>query len=97
MKEKERDPLDEMIEDKGVKFLVDGKSFMYLVGTTVDFVENEIDAKFVYNNPNVKVSRCVPTLVYRKLVTAEPALRFNPSLISCRVNVPLIWPSAIRT
>ncbi len=50
----EKDPLDEIIEDKGVKFVIDSKSFMYLIGTTVDYVENEIDAKFVYNNPNVK-------------------------------------------
>ena len=55
IKQEEKDKLDEIIEDKGVKFVVDGKSFMYLVGTTIDFVENEIDAKFVYNNPNVKV------------------------------------------
>ncbi len=53
--EKERDPLDEIVEDKGVKFVIDSKSFMYLVGTTIDFVDGEIDSKFVYNNPNVKV------------------------------------------
>ncbi len=52
----EKDPLDEVVEDKGVKFVVDGKSFMYLIGTHVDYVESEIDAKFVYDNPNVKVS-----------------------------------------
>ena len=57
VKASEKEPLDEIVEDRGVKFVVDSKSFMYLVGTTVDYVENEIDAKFVYNNPNVKVRR----------------------------------------
>ena len=47
---------DEVVEDKGVKFLVDGKSLLYLIGTTIDYVDDEIDAKFVYINPNVKVS-----------------------------------------
>ena len=56
IKAAEKDPLDEIVEDKGMKFVVDGKSFMYLVGTSIDFVDNGIDAKFVYNNPNVKVT-----------------------------------------
>jgi len=54
VKENERSPLDEIIEERGVKFLVDSKSFMYLIGTTIDYSEDSIEAKFIYNNPNVK-------------------------------------------
>lgn len=38
----------------GVTVLVDGKALMFLVGTTMDFVEDDLKAEFVFNNPNVK-------------------------------------------
>ena len=44
-----------MVEQKKVKLLVDGKSLMYLIGTTIDYVDDGFEAKFIYNNPNVKV------------------------------------------
>eukprot|EP00826_Nyctotherus_ovalis_P042798 TRINITY_DN4459_c0_g1_i2.p2 TRINITY_DN4459_c0_g1~~TRINITY_DN4459_c0_g1_i2.p2 ORF type:complete len:122 (-),score=24.54 TRINITY_DN4459_c0_g1_i2:104-469(-) len=56
VKESERTPFDEIMEERGVKFLVDSKSFLYLVGTTIDYSEDDIEAKFVYSNPNVKVA-----------------------------------------
>ena len=48
---------DEVVDDKGVKVYVDPQAVMFLVGTTMDFVENEMGSEFVFNNPNKK-SEC---------------------------------------
>jgi iron-sulfur cluster assembly protein len=46
------DPLDEVIEDKGVRILVDPKAVMFLLGTEMDYKVNKLAAQFVFNNPN---------------------------------------------
>eukprot|EP00347_Sterkiella_histriomuscorum_P002123 403369383 len=46
--------LDEVVEDKGVRVVVDKKALMFVVGTEMDFVDNEIKSEFVFNNPNAK-------------------------------------------
>ena len=46
------DPLDELIEDKGVRILVDPKAVMFLLGTEMDYKVNKLAAQFVFNNPN---------------------------------------------
>jgi len=46
------DPLDEVIEDKGVRILVDPKAVMFLLGTEMDYKVDKISAQFVFNNPN---------------------------------------------
>ena len=53
----EKDPLDEMVEDKGVTVLIDGRALMFLIGTEMDYVENKLQSGFVFNNPNEK-GRC---------------------------------------
>ena len=45
-------PLDEMIEDKGVRILIDPKAVMFLVGTEMDFRREKLVQKFVFTNPN---------------------------------------------
>ena len=44
--------LDEIIEDKGVRIIVDSKAFMAVVGTKMDFVEDQIGSEFKFINPN---------------------------------------------
>ena len=46
------DPLDELIEDKGVRILVDPKAVMFLLGTEMDYKVGKLSAQFVFNNPN---------------------------------------------
>ena len=46
--------LDELIEQHGVKVIVDSKALLFLIGTEMDYVDNEIKAEFVFNNPNAK-------------------------------------------
>ena len=43
---------DELIEDNGIKLLVNKKSYLYLVGTTLEFSEGLNGKGFVFNNPN---------------------------------------------
>ena len=45
-------PLDEVVEDKGVTILVEPKAVLFLVGTEIDYEVNKLSAKFVFRNPN---------------------------------------------
>jgi iron-sulfur cluster assembly protein len=50
-------PLDELIEDKGVRVLVDPKAVLFLLGTEMDYKADKLSAQFVFNNPN-QTSAC---------------------------------------
>ncbi|MFL5232398.1 MAG: Fe-S cluster assembly scaffold SufA [Microvirga sp.] len=50
-------PLDEVIEDKGVKVLIDPKAVLFLLGTEMDFQTTKLSSQFVFNNPN-QTSAC---------------------------------------
>jgi iron-sulfur cluster assembly protein len=43
---------DKVFEDKGLKLVVDKKSFLYLVGTELDFSDGLNGKGFQFNNPN---------------------------------------------
>lgn len=47
---------DEKIETPGGILFIDGASVLYLVGSTMDWVEDDFTAGFVFNNPNAKGS-----------------------------------------
>ena len=46
------DPLDELVEDKGVRILIDPKAVLFLLGTEMDYRVDKLSAQFVFNNPN---------------------------------------------
>ncbi|KRB80761.1 HesB/YadR/YfhF [Sphingomonas sp. Root710] len=50
----EADPFDEKIETPGGTFYVDGGSILYLIGSVMDWVEDDFSAGFVFQNPNAK-------------------------------------------
>ena len=54
---KEINPSDEVIEEKGVKVFIDPAAVMYLLGTEMDYKEEEFSSSFVFNNPN-ETERC---------------------------------------
>jgi iron-sulfur cluster assembly protein len=54
---KQKNPNDEIIEDKGVKVLIDPKAIMYLLGTEMDYKKEEFSSTFVFKNPN-ETERC---------------------------------------
>uniref|UniRef100_A0A2P2J692 Iron-sulfur cluster assembly protein n=1 Tax=Rhizophora mucronata TaxID=61149 RepID=A0A2P2J692_RHIMU len=50
----EKEKLDEVVEDKGVKVLIDSKALMHVIGTKMDFVDDKLRSEFVFINPNSK-------------------------------------------
>ena len=48
---------DEVVEDKGVKLLIDPKAVLFLLGTEMDFQTTKLSSQFVFNNPN-QTSAC---------------------------------------
>src|SRR6516164_5652777 len=45
-------PLDEVVEEKGVRLLVEPSAILYLLGTEMDFKTDNLTSGFVFNNPN---------------------------------------------
>jgi iron-sulfur cluster assembly protein len=52
-----QDRLDEVIEDKGARILVDPKAILFLLGTEMDYKVDKLSAQFVFRNPN-QTSAC---------------------------------------
>ena len=50
-------PHDEVIEDKGVRVLIDPKAVLFLLGARMDFRTERLSAGFVFENPN-ETSAC---------------------------------------
>ena len=50
-------PFEEVMEDKGVRIFIDPKAILFLIGTELDFVQEKLGARFVFNNPN-QTSAC---------------------------------------
>ena len=53
----ESKPFEEVMEDKGVKIFIDPKAILFLIGTELDFIQEKLGARFVFNNPN-QTSAC---------------------------------------
>ena len=45
-------PLDEVVEDKGVTILVEPKAVLFLIGSEIDFETSKLSSRFVFRNPN---------------------------------------------
>ncbi|RZJ97924.1 MAG: iron-sulfur cluster assembly accessory protein [Brevundimonas sp.] len=45
-------PMDEVVEDKGVTILIEPKAVLFLIGTEIDYETTKLSSKFVFNNPN---------------------------------------------
>ena len=46
------EPSDEVVEDKGVRVLIDPKAVLFLLGTEMDYKVDKLASQFVFNNPN---------------------------------------------
>src|SRR5437764_1099800 len=51
------DKADEVVEEKGVRVLIDPKAVLFLLGTEMDYKTDKLSAQFVFNNPN-QTSAC---------------------------------------
>jgi iron-sulfur cluster assembly protein len=48
---------DEVVEDKGVRVLIEPKAVLFLLGTEMDYKTDKLSAQFVFKNPN-QTSAC---------------------------------------
>ena len=69
----EKNPLDEVVEDKDVTILIDPKAVLFLIGTTIDYETTKLSSKFVFNNPN-ETDACG----CGESVTIQPAIEEEP-------------------
>ena len=53
----EKNAFDEEMEVEGITILIDPKATMFIIGTEMDFVEEQLKSGFVFTNPNEK-GRC---------------------------------------
>ncbi len=45
-------PLDEVVEENGIKILIDPKAVLFLIGAEIDYITEKLSQRFVFNNPN---------------------------------------------
>ncbi len=50
-------PMDDVVEDHGVKLFIDPKAILFLLGTEMDYQVSKLSSGFVFNNPN-QTSAC---------------------------------------
>ncbi len=46
-------PMEDVVEQDGVRVYIDPLSLMFIVGSTLDYVESKINSGFVFDNPNI--------------------------------------------
>ena len=46
------EPLDEVVEDRGVRILIDPKAILFLIGSEIDYETTRLSSRFVFHNPN---------------------------------------------
>ena len=60
-------PLDEVVEDKGVTILVEPKAVLFLIGTEIDYETGLIESGFKFRNPNVvEACGCGESIKFRE-------------------------------
>ncbi|KAI9812387.1 MAG: Iron-sulfur assembly protein 1 [Thelocarpon impressellum] len=45
---------DETVEQEGVRVLIDSKALFSIIGSEMDWVEDKLNRRFVFRNPNIK-------------------------------------------
>lgn len=65
-------PLDEQVEQDGVKVLIDNKALLNIIGSEMDWLEDKLNERFVFKNPNIsKFARSGIGGAYANIHTAE--------------------------
>lgn len=49
-----KNQFDEIVEEKGVRILIDPKALMYLINSEMDYLDNKFKSQFIFINPNEK-------------------------------------------
>jgi iron-sulfur cluster assembly protein len=68
-----QEKFDEVVEDKGVRLLIEPTAVMYLLGTEMDYCVDKLSSQFVFNNPNQKSAcGCGESVNLVPVATREP-------------------------
>ena len=71
----ERGPHDEVVEDKGVRLLIDPAAVMFLLGTEMDYEVGQMRFGFVFKNPNqTSACGCGESVMLTPANQAEPSV-----------------------
>ena len=69
-------PREDVVEDKGVKLVIDPKALLFLLGTELDVRTDKFSSGFVFNNPNqTSACGCGESVAITPVKTVEPAAR----------------------
>jgi len=49
-----KEKMDEEVVQDGIRVFIDKKAQLTLLGTEMDYVQNQLSSEFVFNNPNIK-------------------------------------------
>ena len=73
--------LDEQVEQDGVKVLIDNKALLNIIGSEMDWLEDKLNERFVFKNPNISKS-AFSCLLGTRLTNVQPsnAGAANPSV-----------------
>ncbi|KAK9840566.1 hypothetical protein WJX81_001685 [Elliptochloris bilobata] len=52
----EKQKFDELVEDQGVRILIEPTAIMHVLGTKMDYIEDRLKSEFIFINPNSKGS-----------------------------------------
>ncbi|KGQ01679.1 hypothetical protein PAAG_11524 [Paracoccidioides lutzii Pb01] len=75
-------PFDEVVEQDGVKILVDSKALFSIIGSEMDWQEDKLASRFVFKNPNINHTFLLPTDLC--LLT----IRFSASIPDVLLEIP---------
>lgn len=53
-KQEDKKKFDEVVEQDGIKVIIDSKAQLTLLGTEMDYIETKLATEFIFNNPNIK-------------------------------------------
>lgn len=45
--------LDEVVEQDGVKVLIDNKALLNIIGSEMDWLDDKLNQRFIFKNPNI--------------------------------------------
>ncbi|RAH85699.1 hypothetical protein BO86DRAFT_354471 [Aspergillus japonicus CBS 114.51] len=70
---------DEVVEQDGVKVLIDSKALFSIIGSEMDWQEDKLSRKFVFRNPNISKHNLKSTMPTPTLLTPDRMLDLNDS------------------
>lgn len=79
--------LDEQVEQDGVKVIIDSKALLSIIGSEMDWVEDKLEQKFVFSNPNISKSY-TPYQFGLELISSRGTMRMRRIFHGVIVQLP---------